>query len=115
MLALGRKQILWAGLIAALCLAAASIPRPPEAQRIAYRAAQSAAEALEESTVDLCRESIRFEHPRAKPGLTRSARTLPGGEFQVVMPFTIGKIERQARCIGRRDGSFEFEIRERLT
>jgi hypothetical protein len=105
-----RRPLLWGALITALGLAVANIPRPPEADRVAYRAQQVAAAQLEESTVDLCRESIRFEHPRAKPGFTRSARALPDGSFQVVMPFVIGKVERQARCIGRRDGSFEFGV-----
>ena len=105
-----RKHVLYAAFFGSLCLAMANIPRPPEAERAAYRAQQSAAAQLEESTVDLCRESIRFEHPRAKPGFTRSARALPDGSFQVVMPFAIGKVERQARCIGRRDGSFEFGV-----
>lgn len=105
-----RKPLFWAALMAALCVGLANIPRLPAAEREAYRAQQVAAAQLEESTVDLCRESIRFEHPRAKPGFTRSARALPDGSFQVIMPFAVGKVERQARCIGRRDGSFEFGV-----
>lgn len=105
-----RKPLFLAALIAALCVGLANMPRPPAAEREAYRAHLTAAAQLEESTVDLCRESIRFEHPRAKPGFTRSARALPDGSFQVVMPFAVGKLERQARCIGRRDGSFEFGV-----
>ena len=110
MIQLTRKNILAACAFAAVLFGISQVPRPPEAERVAYRAQQAAAAQLEESTVDLCRESIRFEHPRAKPGLSRVARALPDGSFLVVMPFAIGKLERQARCIGRVDGSFEFGV-----
>ena len=93
-----------------LTLAIAAVPRPPAAEREAYRQQMAAAEALEEATVEGCRASLKFEYPRAKPGLTRVARSLPDGSFLAVVPFKVGKIEREARCIGRRDGSLEFGV-----
>lgn len=96
--------------VAALMLAIAALPRPPAAEREAYRQGVAAAEALEEATVEGCRASLKFEYPRAKPGLTRVARALPDGSFLAVVPFKVGAVTREARCIGRRDGSLEFGV-----
>lgn len=78
--------------------------RQAEAQRVA------SADRLETVTGDMCDAAVRFEHPRAKPGFTAVNRALPDGAWLVVVPFTVGKVERQARCVGRADGSFEFAV-----
>lgn len=102
-------------LVALLLACIAMLPQAPKAERVAYEQRLTAAERLEQTTVDACAASIRFEHPRAKPGFTRTARTLPDGSFLAVVPFTVGKLERSARCVGRADGSFEFLVQGALT
>lgn len=106
-----RKILLWGGFVVALCVAIGQIPRPSEAERIAYRERQQAAATLEETTVDACRAAIRFEFAHARPGLTREARALSDGSFLAVIPFSIGKLQREARCVGKRDGTIEFGVR----
>lgn len=100
------KYIAAAFLALMFVLAITLVPRPPKAERVAYEQAEK----LAEVTADACRASIRFEHPRASAGLTRTARSLPDGSFLIVQPFTVGKLERSARCVGRADGSFEFTV-----
>lgn len=93
---------------AAFVLAVSMLPSKPGGHAENLRIEQ--AERLEQTAVDACRTSLKFENPRAKPGLTRVARSLPDGSFLVVVPFTVGKAERQARCVARADGLLEFSV-----
>lgn len=91
-------------------LAVAAVGSLHEPGGAADNARIEAAEAFEQVLVDACTTAIRFDHPRAKIGFTSAARSMPDHGFLVVVPFKVGKVQRQARCIGRDGGLAEFSV-----
>lgn len=98
-----RKPLLWSALLVALCLALAQVPRG--APNVPDRMAE-----LEQVTVDACNLAIRSEFPHAKAGFTRVVRPLADGTFLAVVPFSVGRLQRQARCVGSHHAPLEFGV-----